>query len=252
MTLPADLPARLNKAGLRVNTVPGWRTRGRPGSFAPRGVLWHHTGGAGDGLEYARWMALTGRPDLPAPLCQLSIGRDGTVYVLAAGRANHGGTARAAGPMPSGDANTLYVGVECHNTGSEGWRTEQRDAMVKVGVVLSEILGCTAEHNRGHVETSVTGKWDPGALDLDEFRADLAAVLNKPKALPKRVVRYLSETLAIRKELTREIQRLKAAREVAKRKGEMTGRYTRAIRQTREARKTLRVAREAARRVPKR
>ena len=74
----------------------------------------------------------------------------------------------------------------------------------------------------------------------------------KPPTLPQRVVRYLSETLAIRKELTREIQRLKAARAVAKRKGEPTGKYTRAIRQTREARKTLRVAREAARRVPKR
>lgn len=73
-----------------------------------------------------------------------------------------------------------------------------------------------------------------------------------PKTLPKRVVRYLAETLAIRKELTREIQRLKAARKVAKAKGELTGKYTRAIRQTREARKTLRVAREAARRVPKR
>lgn len=238
MTLPADLPARLTKAGLRVESVPGWRTRGRPGAFAPRGVLWHHTGGAADGLEYARWMALTGRPDLPAPLCQLSIGRDGTVYVLAAGRANHGGKARAAGPMPEGDGNALYVGVECHNTGSEGWRPSQRDAMVKVAAVLSEILGCGADHHRGHVETSTTGKWDPGALDLDEFRADIHAELNKPKSLPKRIQTASAE-------ITREIKRIRAAREVAKRRGEKRVKYTEAIRH-------LRAARKAARGVPKR
>ena len=186
MTLPADLTTRLTKAGLTVQTVPGWRTRTRPGSFAPRGVLWHHTGSKSSGLEYARWMATVGRSDLPAPLCQLSIDRDGTVYVLAAGRANHGGKARAAGPMPTGDANTLYVGVECHNTGSEGWPPAQRAAMLKVAVVLSGVLGCTAEHHRGHVETSLTGKWDPGLLDLGGFRADIAKELAAPKVNPLR------------------------------------------------------------------
>ena len=73
-----------------------------------------------------------------------------------------------------------------------------------------------------------------------------------PKELPQRVKRYLAETLATRKAINREIKRLRAAREVAKGRGERTAQYTNAIRRTRDARKTLNAARKAARSVPKR
>lgn len=174
--LTVDLPARLRAAGLTVVTVDGWQSRGRPattGGFAPAGVLWHHTGGTQDGLVFARWLFLTGRSDLPAPLCHLAVGRDGVVYLGAAGRANHAGKATASGPMAAGDGNRMYVGVECMNTGSEGWPTAQYKAMVRLGAVLSDVLGCSASAHRGHRETSVTGKWDPGLLDLDRFRSDI-------------------------------------------------------------------------------
>lgn len=74
--LPPNLPALLRDAGLTVVTIDGWQSRGRPattGGFAPAGVLWHHTGGTQDGLAYARWLFVTGRKDLPAPLCHLSL-----------------------------------------------------------------------------------------------------------------------------------------------------------------------------------
>lgn len=185
--LPDDLADRFRAAGLKVVEVPGWQRRGRPasvGSFAPVGVLWHHTGSSDrdpdslkDDLEYAKWLFLTGRSDLNPPLCQISVGRDGTVYVGAAGRANHAGEARASGPVRAGDGNALYVGVECQNNGTEGWEPEQYEAMVAVGVVLTRLLKGTAAHNRAHKETSVTGKWDPGALDMDKFRAAIAKAL---------------------------------------------------------------------------
>lgn len=176
--LPSTLPADLRAAGLSVVDLADWQTRGRPtGGFAPVGVLWHHTGGDADGLAYAKWLALTGRSDLPAPLCQISIGRDGTVYVLAGGRANHAGVARASGTVASGDGNTLYVGVECQNNGSEGWSEPQYAAMVTTGVVLAKILGTSAQAQRAHRETSITGKWDPGLLDMDRFRADITNAL---------------------------------------------------------------------------
>lgn len=73
-----------------------------------------------------------------------------------------------------------------------------------------------------------------------------------PKELPQRVKRYLAETLATRKAINREIKRLRAAREVAKGRGERTARYTDAIRRTRDARKTLNAARKAAASVPRR
>lgn len=173
-----DLANAARLSGLPVVELPGWRARGRPGAFSPRGVLCHHTGSSADTRAYVDWMALTGRTDLPAPLCQLALGRDGTVYVLAAGRANHGGRARATGPMPAGDANTLYVGVEALNTGSEGWSDTQREAYARLCAALCRFYDWPATHVRAHRETSTTGKWDPGLLDMDEHRAAVARLLD--------------------------------------------------------------------------
>ena len=92
MTL-IDLADAARRSGLVVVELPGWDTNGRPGSFAPRGVLAHHTGSydtigdTADDLRYARWLAFTGRPDLPAPLCQLALSAEGVVYVCASDRA---------------------------------------------------------------------------------------------------------------------------------------------------------------------
>ena len=188
--LPANLPALLRAEGLRVVEVGGWQERGRPastGSFAPVGVLWHHTGSydsltdAHDDLTYASWLAKVGRSDLPAPLCHLSISAEGTVFVCAAGRANHAGKARASGTVAAGDGNRLYVGVECMNSGKQGWPRPQYDAMVKTGVVLARLLGTSVQAQRAHRETSVTGKWDPGMLDMDKFRSDIDAALRNER-----------------------------------------------------------------------
>lgn len=203
-TLAHDLRA----GGLRVVEIDGWQTRSRPesaGGFDPVGVLWHHTGGPQDGRDYADWLATEGRSDLPPPLCQLSIGRDGTVYVIAAGRANHAGKARASGSVAAGDGNRLYVGVECHNTGTEGWTSEQYGAMVKTGAALAKLLGSSVRAQRAHYETSVTGKWDPGdpkgvpfngarVLDMDQFRGRIHAAIDavKPKPAATRITKMRS------------------------------------------------------------
>lgn len=177
MTYLTDLADVLRKAGLEVVELPGWKTRGRPassGGFDPVGNLWHHTGGASNTRDYAEWMAYTGRSDLPAPLCQVAVDRAGVCYVSAAGRANHAGSAKASGPVPAGDGNALYIGWECMNTGSEGWSSAQYDAMVTAAAATSRHYGWTPAANRAHKETSVTGKWDPGLLDMDKFRRDIA------------------------------------------------------------------------------
>lgn len=174
MPLLTDLAAAVRKSGLNVVEIPGWQTRTRPGTFAPSGVLVHHTGGDSDTRAYVDWMTLTGRSDLPAPLCQLALSRNGTVYVCAAGRSNHGGVAKATGPMPSGDANALYIGIEAMNNGSEGWTASQYAAYVALCAALCEHYGWGADRVRAHRETSVTGKWDPGLLDMDHFRNDIA------------------------------------------------------------------------------
>lgn len=216
-----DLPDVLRKAGLRVVEVPGWRDFSRPestGGFNPVGNLWHHTGAKDtnplsldDDLAYAKWLAEIGRSDLPAPLCQLSVGRNGTIYVCAAGRGNHAGTAKASGPVPAGDGNALYIGWECQNTGSEGWSGPQYEAMVKGAAATSLAYGWTAVANRAHKETSVTGKWDPGQLAMDDFREDIAEQMTRSRKWA-RLTAAIDEAKAQRDKWAARLKRRRAKR----------------------------------------
>lgn len=192
--LPSNLPALLREAGLTVVVVDGWLSRGRPtGGFEPVGTLNHHTGASARGwtrakeLAYAKWMFLTGRSDLPAPLCQIALGRSGTVYLGAAGRANHAGVAKASGSVGGGDGNRLYAGVEWMLSGTEEIPPVMMSAAITLNAVMSEkVTRTSVETVSCHYNTSVTGKWDIGdpkgvpftdkrVLDIKEFRRDVAA-----------------------------------------------------------------------------
>jgi hypothetical protein len=173
MTLPANLPALLRAEGLRVVEHDGWRKRGRPGPFAPVGVLCHHTATPKSASDAAVCrLLIVGRSDLPGPLSQIGLARDGTVHLIAAGRANHAGTAQSSGTVAAGDGNTLYIGIEAFNDGvGEPWPAVQYDAYVTLAAALSKhVTGNSAQTVRGHKETSVTGKIDP-RFDMDTFRA---------------------------------------------------------------------------------
>jgi hypothetical protein len=182
-----DMADVLRRAGLKVVEIPGWKTRGRPGTFAPVGVLCHHTGSANTGLDkeygYANWMATVGRSDLPAPLAQLALGRAGTFYVMAAGRANHAGRCKLiAGLKPSysgatyGDGNAQLVGIEAMNNGTEGWSDAQYSAYTRGCAALNAAYRFPLSRTLGHKETSLSGKWDPGGINMTTFRGDVAAV----------------------------------------------------------------------------
>jgi hypothetical protein len=214
----------LRAAGLNVVELPGWKTRGRPGSFKPVGVLWHHTGATTNGRSYAAGILTSGRSDLPGPLCQLSIDRQGTVYVIAAGRANHAGKAKSVGSVAAGDGNTLYYGIEFQNSGTEGWKSPQYDAGIKATAAIQKsITGNSARAVAAHYETSTTGKWDPGdpkgvsfrgarVLDMGKVRGDVGARLKgNPvgQAKPTRVSNARSD---LQRALTRLDAAVKAGR----------------------------------------
>jgi hypothetical protein len=175
-----DLVDVLRAAGLKVVEIPGWKTRGRPGSFAPTRVLAHHTGGKSDSRAYVDWMATDGRSDLKPPLAQLALDRSGTWFVMAAGRANHAGQCKPIDGLKTygdgrnyGDGNAQMVGVEAMNTGSEGWAPPQYDSYVRGVSALTKHYGWRPP--LGHRETSLSGKPDPGRMDLDDFRRDVKA-----------------------------------------------------------------------------
>ena len=171
----------LRSAGLNVVETPGWKTRTASGPQPlPVGVLEHHTATL---TSYGRpaptvQLCIDGRPDLDGPLCHGVIAYNGVIHLIAAGRANHAGKAKASGPNPAGDGNTLYVGFEWDYQGvKQGPSPEQYDAAVRATAAVLKRIGRPADAARGHRETSVTGKIDPGLVDLNRFRADVARAM---------------------------------------------------------------------------
>lgn len=178
--LPTNTPTILRNAGLTVVEVDGWKTRGRPastGGFNPKGVLCHHTAtGPSSKNDSVVKLLVNGRSDLPGPLCQFGLGRDGTVYLVASGRANHAGKAKQSTPMPAGDGNDLYYGIEAFNNGvGEKWSEKQMTAYALLCAVLCVKFTKNGYGTvRGHKETSVTGKIDP-TFSMPDFRKSVEA-----------------------------------------------------------------------------
>jgi hypothetical protein len=193
-----DLDKAIQRSGLEVVHLDGWRTRKSNGGEDYQGVLVHHTGSYDDltdaknDLDYAWWMAKEGRRDLPPPLCNLSLSAELRVYLTAAGNANHAGAAKASGPMPAAsDGSRIYIGIEAMNSGSQGWGSTATlpsgekityfEGYARLCASICYYYGWPASHVRAHKETSVTGKWDPGLLDMDKFRNRIAAIIEEWK-----------------------------------------------------------------------
>src|SRR5260370_17384806 len=107
------LPEVLEDAGLKVAEQPGWRTRGRSDVGSIKGVMCHHTSGPPNGIMPSLGIVTNGRPDLAGPLAQLCLGRDGTFFVVAAGRCNHAGVGNWQS-ITTG--NSSFIAIHAENT----------------------------------------------------------------------------------------------------------------------------------------
>lgn len=179
------LPPVLKNAGLKVALVPGWDTRGRGDVGAIVGTICHHTAGPRQGNMPSLQTLIHGRSDLPGPLAQLGLGRDGTYYVIAAGRCNHAGRGTWQGVS---DGNRRFIGIEAENTGMPNdtpWPAVQLDAYHRGVAAILRHLGRGAEFCAGHKEYALPRgrKTDPD-LDMPAFRAAVAALLTGPAGAP--------------------------------------------------------------------
>lgn len=175
--------------GLDVRTIDGWQDRGRPastGTFAPRGVLLHHTGPPGvtvtPGNPHPSLnTVIHGRSDLPGPLCHVLVDRNGVCWIIAAGRANHAGEARASGPMPAGDGNSLYVGIEIeYNPEVQSANEIQKSSACIAAASIVSRLGNGRNYVRAHKETCVPvgRKTDPARfMPMDDARARVGSII---------------------------------------------------------------------------
>lgn len=171
------LPKVLLEAGLKVAETQGWTERGRAEMGAVRGVMCHHTGTASPGNMPTLKMLIGGRPDLPGPLAQLGLGRDGTYYIVAAGRANHAGAGSWRGIVTG---NSSFIGIEAENAGGREtpWPDVQMDAYRRGVAALLRKIGADASMSCGHREYALpAGRKPDPVFDMNAFRAGVAAIM---------------------------------------------------------------------------
>lgn len=196
---PDQLVNALKAEGLDVRTYGEWRTRNRnhKGPWGPiHGTMFHHTGGGPDGaVQYC----YSGSPELPGPLCQGVIDKEGVVWVISAGRANHAGggdpnvlaavrderyndyppvTHQHQGTAGAVDGNAYFYGFECVNEGDNDdiWPPVQVDAMVRAGAAISRVYGWSEKSVIAHKEWSdyKPDPEGPGFPSMKAFRAKIA------------------------------------------------------------------------------
>lgn len=195
----ATLKKILQDEGLTVIEVKNWKTHNRnhKGSFGPvHGVMLHHT--VTKGKESTVNICYNGHAALPGPLCHGVITKDGAVYLVSSGRANHAGSGDAdvlaavinEKSLPPAndtrkDGNAHFYGFECENLGDgkDPWPAKQVEAMVKASAAIARHYGWSAKSVIAHKEWQ-PGKIDPrGAdfADMDKFRKEVQDQIDKPK-----------------------------------------------------------------------
>src|SRR5215217_2981358 len=168
----------LKGAGLKVATVEGWEKRGSGDIGQIRGVICHHTAGPQRGNMPSLGTIVHGRPELPGPLAQLGLGRDGTFYLIAAGKCNHAGAGNWQGITKG---NTHFIGIEAENTGREDdfpWPTVQLEAYQRGVAAMFRHLALDADCCAGHREYALpAGRKPDPTLDMVAFRAAVSSLL---------------------------------------------------------------------------
>jgi len=170
----------LHRWGLKVETVSGWRQRGRPYNFYPKAIICHHTAsGSSSGNFASEGIVTHGRSDLPGPLSQILLGRDGTVKLVAAGFSNHAGYGGPRAGIPANQGNTYAIGIEAENNGlGERWSPQALNAYYRLCAALLDWLG-TKDVSKvfGHKEWAPGRKIDPAGIDMERFRAQVKLAL---------------------------------------------------------------------------
>lgn len=169
LTTLADVARR---TGYPVTEVSGWKSRGHGPQPEVRGIVCHHTAGAAGGGDYPSLAVVRdGRTGLAGPLSHFGLGRSGRIYVIAAGRCWHN--------APSTSAyhdNSSSLGIEAENDGRQPWPAVQLDAYKKLCAELCREFGLPASRVKAHREVN-TDKPDPHSVDMNDFRADVARLI---------------------------------------------------------------------------
>jgi peptidoglycan hydrolase-like protein with peptidoglycan-binding domain len=179
------LPSVLYDAGLKIAEVPGWQERGKGDMNDVYGVICHHTAGKPIGNMPTLDLLVKGRTDLTGPLSQLGLGRDGTFYIIAAGRCNHAGTGIWKGLV---NGNSNFIGIEAENTGLPNdfpWPVVQMQAYYRGVAAILKHIRRSEEYCVAHREYALPYGRKPDAnFDMQQFRMEVARILRDPGHAP--------------------------------------------------------------------
>lgn len=157
--------------GYPVVEERNWQTRGSGGAGMTKveGVAGHHTAGPRLGEYPCRNIILSGRTGLPGPLANFGLGRSGTIYVVAAGRANHAGVSEWAG---FSNLNGYFLGIEAEDDGDGTWTPEQRDCYPRLVASLLHYMRRPVSRYAGHKDIALPRgrKPDPAGIDTTWMR----------------------------------------------------------------------------------
>lgn len=175
----------IRDGGMQVVEVAGWQTRGSDNWGPVKALMAHHTAtpasrpGDYPSLAIVRDGRLPPDPSpVPGPLSQLGLGRSGTVYVIASGKANHAGVGRTPPGVVTFAGSTESLGCEAeHPGGNAPWTPRQYDAYVQLFSIVADHLNLKTSQVVGHKEwaTPPGRKPDP-TFPMGSFRADIDRV----------------------------------------------------------------------------
>jgi hypothetical protein len=175
--MATNLATILRNAGLNVNEVSGWQTRGHGQLTSIKSIIVHHTAGPATGDMPSLNFIRDGSSALKGPLSQLGLGRSGTWFVIAAGLSYHAGVVTNSALY----ANANAIGIEAEgtglpatNTGHANWPEVQWQSYVRGVRALKAAYGVPTERVLGHKEVAspLGRKIDPN-FSMDEFRKAL-------------------------------------------------------------------------------
>lgn len=169
-----DLADVLRRAGVTVVELDGWQDRARSsGGYdgGPLATFWHHTASAGDGAADAEYCTF-GSDD--APVCNVVVGRDGVVYVCAAGATNTNGkggphTLPSGVTIPQDGANARVIGMELSSDGvGMTYPAAQMAAAFAVSTACAAAYGLAADDVVTHQVWAPSRKIDPATAEAVE------------------------------------------------------------------------------------
>jgi N-acetylmuramoyl-L-alanine amidase len=177
--------ARMASAGTghQVIVAPGWQTRGHGGMRVVELVVGHHTGtpDTAPGDYPSLRIVRDGRADLAGPLSNYGLGRNGDIFVIAAGLCYHAGASAFGGYT---DLNDEAIGIEAESAGGGRWTDAQL-------VMYPRLVGACLHYMRRGVDRYASHrtvarpagrKPDPTGIADDWMRRQAAAFLAAPTA----------------------------------------------------------------------